>query len=274
MATKRSLDDSTPSVHSGDRPPALNSEHIAALYDIVTEHARAGLQEIAEDLHRRCGARVCAATIRRALPAQGIVRLKPVRRAYAATAAKGPKRYGYTAAHRRKDVSPYSTNLTDAEWDLVADFFEPAPGQRGTPVHYSRRQLVNACSYGLRTGCAWRLLPETFPPWQAVYKAFARWVEAGVFEQIQDRLREQWRARMGRSSTPTAAVIDAQSNRASPQGGDSGFDAAKKVKGRKRNLVVDTTGAAHRAGGNGGERTRQGRRCSRCCASVHQDPKA
>ena len=194
MATKRSLDDSTPSVHTGDRPPASNSDHIAALYDIVTEHARAGLQEIAEDLHRRCGARVCAATIRRALRAQGIVRLKPVRRAYAATAAKGPKRYGYTAAHRRKDVSPYSTNLTDAEWDLVADFFEPAPGQRGTPVHYSRRQLVNACSYGLRTSCAWRLLPETFPLWQAIYKAFARWVEAGVFEQIQDRLREQWRA--------------------------------------------------------------------------------
>jgi putative transposase len=59
---------------------------------------------------------------------------------------------------------------------------------------------------------------------------------------MQDRLREQWRARMGRSSTPSAAVIDAQSTRASPQGGASGFDAAKKVKGRKRNLVVDTMG--------------------------------
>lgn len=130
----------------------------------------------------------------------------------------GAKRYGYTAAHRRKDVSPYSTNLTDAEWNLVADLFERSPGQRGTPAHYSRRELVNACSYVLRTGCTWRLLPETFPPWQAVYKAFARWVEAGVFEQMQDRLREQWRARMGRSSTSTAAVIDAQSDRASPQG--------------------------------------------------------
>lgn len=242
MATKRSLDGSAPSVHPGGRPPALKPEHIAVLHDIVTERAQASLQEIADELYRRCDVRVCEATIRRALRAQGIVRLKPVRRAYAATASKGPKRYGYTAAHRRKDVSPYSTNLTDAEWDLVADLFERSPGQRGTPAHYSRRELVNACSYVLRTGCAWRLLPETFPPWQAVYKAFARWVDAGVFEQMQDRLREQWRARMGRSSTPTAAVIDAQSNRASPQGGDSGFDAAKKVKGRKRNLVVDTMG--------------------------------
>jgi hypothetical protein len=65
---------------------------------------------------------------------------------------------------------------------------------------------------------------------------------AGVFEQMQDRLREQWRSRMGHTNAPTAAVIDAQSNRSSPQGGESGFDAGKKVKGRKPNLVVDTMG--------------------------------
>jgi putative transposase len=81
-----------------------------------------------------------------------------------------------------------------------------------------------------------------FPPSQAAYKAFARWAAAGVFEQMQDRLRQQWRSRMGRSNEPTAAIIDAQSNRTSPQGGESGFDAATKVKGRKRNLVVDTMG--------------------------------
>ncbi|MFC5513557.1 IS5 family transposase [Massilia jejuensis] len=240
MATK-SLPDSQPQANAGGRPPALKPEHIAALHDIVTERAQASLQEIADELHHRCGVHVCTATIRRALRAQGIVRLKPIRRVFT-TAAKGPKRYGYTAAHRREDVPTYSTNLTDAEWELVADLFERTPGQRGTPAHYSRRGLVDACSYVLRTGCAWRLLPPTFPPWQAVYKAFARWAAAGVFEQMQDRLRQQWRARMGRSGEPTAAVIDAQSNRASPQGGESGFDAAKKIKGRKRNLVVDTMG--------------------------------
>jgi putative transposase len=220
----------------------LKPEHIAVLHDIVTERAQASLQEIADELLHRCGIRVCAATIRSALRAQGIVRLKPVRRAYAETQAKATRRYGYTAAHRREDVPPYSTNVTNAEWELVADLFERAPGRRGTPAHYSRRELVNACSYVLRTGCAWRLLPTTFPPWQAVYKAFVRWVAAGVFEQMQDRLREQWRSRMGRTSEPTAVVIDAQSSRASPQGGESGFDAGKKVKGRKRNLIVDTMG--------------------------------
>jgi transposase len=240
MATKHPPD-AQPSANLGGRPPALKPEHIAALHDIVTERAQASLQEIADELHHRCGVHVCTATIRRALRAQGIVRLKPIRRVFI-TAAKGLKRYGYTAAHRREDVPAYSTNLTDAEWELVADLFERTPGQRGTPAHYSRRELVNACSYVLRTGCAWRLLPTTFPPWQAVYKAFARWAAAGVFEQMQDRLRHQWRARMGRSGEPTAAVIDAQSNRASPQGGESGFDAAKKIKGRKRNLVVDTMG--------------------------------
>jgi putative transposase len=242
MATKHLLDDSQPPVNLGGRPPALKPEHIAVLHDIVTERAQSSLQEIADELHRRCGVRVCDATIRRALRAQGIVRLKPARRAYAAAPATGTKRYGYTAAHRREDVSPYSTNMTDAEWALVADLFERTPGQRGAPAHYSRRELVNACCYVLRTGCAWRLLPTAFPPWHAVYKAFSRWVTAGVFEHMQDRLREQWRSRMGRTSGPTAAVIDAQSNRISPQGGESGFDAGKKVKGRKRNLVVDTMG--------------------------------
>ena len=239
MATKRPPD-SHPMANRVGRPPALKAEHIAVLRDIVTERAQASLQEIADELYHRCGVRVCDATIRSALRAQGIVRIKPVRRAF--TATKAVKRYGYTAAHRRENVPPYSTNLTDAEWELVADLFDRAPGQRGTPVHYSRRELVNACCYVLRTGCAWRLLPTTFPPWQAVYKAFSRWVTAGVFEQMQDRLREQWRSRMGRTSAPTAAVIDAQSNRTSPQGGESGFDAGKKVKGRKRNLVVDTMG--------------------------------
>jgi putative transposase len=153
MASRDPLDGTEPLNNVGSRPPALKPEHIAVLHDIVTERAQASLKEIADELYRRCGLRVCDATIRRTLRAQGIVRLKPVRRAYVER-AKGAKRYGYTAAHRRDDISPYSTNLTDAEWELVADLFERVPGQRGTPVHYSRRDLVNACSYVLRTGCA------------------------------------------------------------------------------------------------------------------------
>ena len=188
MATKHPLDGTEPSSNVGGRRPSLKPEHIAVLHDIVRECAQASLQGIADELHCRCGLRVCDATIRRTLRAQGIVRLKPVRRAHTER-AEGAKRYGYTAAHRREDISPYSTNLPDAEWELVSDLFEREPGQRGTPVHYSRRDLVNACSYVLRTGCAWRLLPETFPPWQAVYKAFSRRVCAGFAPAYSSRCK-------------------------------------------------------------------------------------
>ena len=91
---------------------------------------------------------------------------------------------------------PYNTGLTDVEWALVADLFERDTGTRGTLPRYARRELVDTCCYVLRTGCAWRLLPTSFPPWQAVYKSFSRWVEAGIFEQLQDRLRKQWHLRM------------------------------------------------------------------------------
>ncbi|WP_256219845.1 MULTISPECIES: transposase [unclassified Variovorax] len=78
------------------------------------------------------------------------------------------KRYGYTEAHRRESGLAYSTDLTNAEWDLVADLFERPAGSRGTPARYGRRHLVDACCYVLRTGCAWRLLPSSFAPWQAI----------------------------------------------------------------------------------------------------------
>lgn len=132
MATKHPLDGSELPVNIGGRPPALKPEHIAVLQEIVKERAQASLQEIADELYHRCDVRVCDTTIRRTLRAQGIVRLKPKRRA-SITASKAPKRYGYRAAHRREDVPTYSTNLTDAEWHLVADLFELAPGCRRRP---------------------------------------------------------------------------------------------------------------------------------------------
>lgn len=244
MAKQMRMGDESRAVDRGGRPPALKPEQVILLRTIVAQMPHATLEELAGELEHRCAVRVCAATIRRTLRAQGIVRLMPERRAFEASASSRAvhKRYGYTVAHRREAGPHYSTDLTDAEWALVADLFERPAGGRGTPARYERRHLVDACCYVLRTGCAWRLLPLSFAPWQAVYKAFVRWVHADAFERMQDRLRQQWRLRMGRSAEPTAAVIDAQSTRSSPQGGDSGFDAGKKVKGRKRHMVVDTLG--------------------------------
>ncbi len=106
-----------------------------------------------------------------------------------------------------------NTDLTDAGWALVGDLFE-SDGQRGAPPRYARRHRVNACCHAPRTGCAWRLLPKCFPPWQATHKSFSHWAPAGVFEAMHDRLRPQWRDRVCRAPEPTAAFLDAQSTRA------------------------------------------------------------
>jgi len=226
------------------RRPSLNADHTKVLRAITQEQPRSSLDEVTRELYRRAGVTVSTVTVRKALREAGIERLKPLRRAGERAAVQGsaPTRYGYAAAHCRADgPSGMNTDLTDAEWALVADLFE-RDGQRGAPPRFERRHMVNACCYALRTGCAWRLLPKTFPPWQATYKSFSRWAAAGKFEAMHDRLRQQWRDRIGKAPESTAAIIDAQSTRSTAQGGNTGFDAGKKVKGRKRHLVVDTLG--------------------------------
>lgn len=226
------------------RKPALSAEHITVLRAITQEMPRSSLDEVTRELFRRCAIKVNPVTVRKALRQAGIERVKPTRRAGERAAVQGgtPVRYGYTAAHRRNDDGVgMNTDVTDAEWALIADLFE-RDGQRGAPPQYSRREMLNACTYALRTGCAWRLLPKTFAPWPTAYKTFSRWAAAGLFETMHDRLRQQWRERIGKAPEPTAAIIDSQSTRSTAQGGNTGFDAGKKVKGRKRHLVVDTVG--------------------------------
>jgi transposase len=226
------------------RKPSLQAQHIDVLRAITREQPRSSLDEVTRELQRRSGVTVCTVTVRKALRQAGIDRLKPQRRPseHAATQGGASMRVGYTEAHRRDDgPSGMNTDLTDVEWALVADLFE-RQGGRGAPAMHARKRMVDACCYVVRTGCAWRLLPKSFPPWRGVYKAFSRWAAAGTFEAMHDRLRQQWRDRIGRNPEPTAAIIDAQSTRSTAQGGMTGFDAGKKVKGRKRHLVVDTLG--------------------------------
>ena len=236
-----------PETHIKGRPgrkALLTPDHDAVLIAIAHESPRSSLDELTREFNRRCGLSVCSATVRKALKRAGIRRMRPMRKPAERAAAQGgqPVRVGYTERHRREDgASGMNTDLTDAEWTLVADLFE-RHGGRGAPARHPRRLLVNACIYVVRTGCAWRLLPKSFPPWRAVYKAFRGWARAGTFELMHDRLRQQWRNRIGRAPEPTAAIIDAQSTRSTAQGGNTGFDAGKKVKGRKRHLVVDTLG--------------------------------
>ncbi len=224
------------------RPLKISGEHRAVLVELVQADPTATVEELQVALERRAGVTAGGRAIRRALHEAGIERNSDSSSVHVEVRAAGKARYGYTDAHRRQEPEQtYPSCLCDAEWALVEDLFDNEGG-RGKPPRYSRRLLVDACCYVVRTGGSWRMLPQGFPPWQNVYRTFRRWSTQGKFEQMHDRLRSMWREREGRAEAPTAAVLDAQSTRISPQGGESGYDAGKKVKGRKRHVVVDTLG--------------------------------
>ncbi len=135
----------------------------------------------------------------------------------------------------------YSTDLTDAAWGLIAPLL-PAAGTGGRPRTTDTRAVLNAIFYLLRTGCQWRLLPRDFPAWGTVYYYFRSWKNAGVWTCIQRALYEQARTQAGRSPCPSIVIMDGQSVKTTERGGVRGFDAHKRVKGRKRHILVDTFG--------------------------------
>jgi putative transposase len=135
----------------------------------------------------------------------------------------------------------YPTDLTDSQWDLIRDLI-PVPSARGRPRELDMRQVVNAVLYIAVTGAQWRMLPREYPCWQSVYGYFRRWRITGVWKRIHDTLRAQERQRIGRHKHPTAGSLDSQSVKASGWPGKRGYDAGKRINGRKRHIVVDTSG--------------------------------
>lgn len=137
----------------------------------------------------------------------------------------------------------YPTDLTQQQWALVQPLL-PGQKRRGTRIQIDRREIVNAILYLVRSGCAWRLLPREFPSWQTVYWYFTTWNADGTLDRVHDALREAVRAAEGRNKEPTAGIVDAQTIKGADTVGRKtrGYDAGKKVNGRKRNIIVDTIG--------------------------------
>ena len=135
----------------------------------------------------------------------------------------------------------YPTDLTNAQWENLLPYL-PEPSSLGRPLKWEMRSIINAMFYIVKSGCQWRMLPHQMPPWQTVYSHFRKWKIDGTWFMIHQALHEQTRRDVGKVPSPTVAIIDSQSVKTTELATSRGFDAHKKVKGRKRHIVTDTIG--------------------------------
>jgi transposase len=136
----------------------------------------------------------------------------------------------------------YPSDISDEEWAFVAPYLtlmtEDAP-QRD----YSLREVFNGLRWLVRTGASWRMMPHDLPPWWAVYQQTQRWLKAGVFEEMVHDLRTLLRLAQGRKAQPSAVILDSRNVQSTPEsGGRAGYDGAKRKKGSKTHMAVDTLG--------------------------------
>lgn len=214
--------DAVPRPHGGGAHPALSADERKLLVELREQDPEASHPDLVARLAER-GIHVSVPTVGRYLRAAGFVRHAV--KISAKAKLSSPEGRSNVRRYRRGAAPPaqghrqaYPSDVTDAEW-VILDPLVPTAKPGGRPETHSRREIVNAIFYVLRSGCQWRMLPHDFPPWETVYDDFRRWRNDGVWEEINHVLREKLRHRSGREKSPTAVIIDSQSVKTTERGG-------------------------------------------------------
>ncbi len=132
----------------------------------------------------------------------------------------------------------YPDDISDKEWLVIEELVNEKTSPRGRKPKHTKREMLNAIFYLLRTGCGWRHMPHDLPPWKSVYSQFRRWRIKGVFEKIHTHLRKELRILLGRTQEPTASIIDSQSIKTTEKGGSKGMMVQRKSKVGKGTLLL------------------------------------